>query len=94
MTSASSKANQPGAAEISLGRLNFVALTGLDSPERQERLAGILAKIDEERLEVVRVAFVDTHAAAIPWAAPGTCWRYRTSALFEYYHGRTNVPGF
>ena len=31
------------------------------SPERQERLAGILAKIDEERLEVVRVAFVDTH---------------------------------
>ena len=29
--------------------------------ERQERLACILAKIDEAKLEVVRVAFVDTH---------------------------------
>ena len=49
------------AAESSLGRPNFAALTGQDSPERQERLAQILTKIDEEKLEVVRVAFVDTH---------------------------------
>jgi glutamine synthetase len=49
------------AAENSLGRPNFVALTGQDSPERQEMLARILATIDEEKLEVVRVTFVDTH---------------------------------
>jgi glutamine synthetase len=47
--------------ENSLGRTNFVALTGQDSSERQERLAHILAKIDEEKLEVIRVAIVDTH---------------------------------
>jgi glutamine synthetase len=57
----SSSTNTTGAAENSLGRANFVALTGLDSPERQEMLARILAKIDEEKLEVVRVAIVDTH---------------------------------
>jgi glutamine synthetase len=61
MTSVSSKTNQHGAAENSLGRPNFVALTGQDSSERQEMLASILARIDEEKLEVVRVAFVDTH---------------------------------
>jgi glutamine synthetase len=54
-------ANKTGAAENSLGRPNFVALSGLASPERQEILARILAKIDEEKLEVVRVAIVDTH---------------------------------
>jgi glutamine synthetase len=57
----SSSANITSAAENSLGRPNFVALTGQDSPERQERLARILALIDQERLEVVRVACVDTH---------------------------------
>jgi glutamine synthetase len=61
MTSDSLNANQQGAAGNSLGRPNFVALAGHDSPERQERLASILAKIDQEKLEVVRVAFVDTH---------------------------------
>jgi glutamine synthetase len=61
MMSDSFKANQQVAAKDSLGRHNFVALIGQDSPERQERLASILAKIDEEQLEVVRVAFVDTH---------------------------------
>src|SRR5438067_1207548 len=50
-----------GPAEHSLGRPNFVALTGQDSPERQEMMAHILARIGEEELEVVRVAFVDTH---------------------------------
>ena len=38
--------NTTNAAENSLGRPNFAALTGLDSPERQEMLAGVLAKID------------------------------------------------
>jgi glutamine synthetase len=52
---------QQGAAASSLGRLNFAALTGQDSPEHQEMLTSILAKIDEEKLEVIRVAFVDTH---------------------------------
>ena len=61
MTSPSSKAIQAGAAENSLGRPKFFALTGQDSSERQERLACILARIDEEKLEVIRVAFVDTH---------------------------------
>ncbi|HME25336.1 MAG TPA: glutamine synthetase family protein [Acetobacteraceae bacterium] len=48
-------------AGCSLGRHNFVAQSGLDSPARQEILASILAKIDAEKLEVVRVGFVDTH---------------------------------
>jgi glutamine synthetase len=53
--------NTTSAAENSLGRPNFIGLTGQDSPERRERLARILTKIDEEELEVVRIAFVDTH---------------------------------
>src|SRR5271170_4613482 len=61
MKSDSFNTNTHPAAESSLGRPNFAALTGQDSPERQERLAGILAKIDEDKLEVVRVTFVDTH---------------------------------
>ena len=61
MPSNSFNANQQGAAEYSLGRLNFVALTGVDTTEHRDRLAAILARIDEERLEVIRVAFVDTH---------------------------------
>jgi hypothetical protein len=56
-----SNTNTSGAAENSLGRPNFVALCGQDSAERQEMLARILAKIDEEKLEVIRVAIVDTH---------------------------------
>ena len=53
--------NATTAAENSLGRPNFVALTGQGSPERQEMLARILARIEEENLEVIRVAIVDTH---------------------------------
>ena len=53
--------NTTSAAENSLGRHNFVALTGQDSPARQELLTGILAKIEEDKLEVIRVGFVDTH---------------------------------
>ena len=60
----SSAANITSAAENSLGRHNFVALTGQDSPERQEMLSALLARIDEEKLEVVRVACVDTHGIA------------------------------
>ena len=58
------KTNTLGAADNSIGRSNFVALTGQDSPERQEMLARILAQIDEEKLEVIRIAFVDTHGIA------------------------------
>jgi glutamine synthetase len=52
------------AAENSLGRTDFAALIGRDSPERQEMLARIVAKIEEEKLEVVRIAIVDTHGIA------------------------------
>ena len=61
MTSDNSNPGSQCAAGISLGRFNFVALTGQDVPERRERLAATLARIEEEKLEVVRVAFVDTH---------------------------------
>jgi hypothetical protein len=57
----SSSASARGAAENSLGRPNFAALIGQDSPERQDILARVLATIDEEKLEVIRIAFVDTH---------------------------------
>jgi hypothetical protein len=53
--------SKTSAAENSLGRANLVALAGLDSPEREEMLARILAKIEEEELEVIRIAIVDTH---------------------------------
>jgi len=57
----SSNKNITSAAENSLGRPNFVGFAGLDSPERREIAASILARIDEEQLEVIRVGFVDTH---------------------------------
>jgi glutamine synthetase len=57
----STTTTKPLASESSLGRPNFLALTGQDSPERQEILARVLAKIEEEKLEVVRIAFIDTH---------------------------------
>ena len=56
-----SSASARSAAENSLGRPDFVALIGQDSPERQDILARVIAKIDEEKLEVIRVAFTDTH---------------------------------
>jgi glutamine synthetase len=61
MHSNNSNVNTTSAAENSLGRPNFIALTGRDSPERQEMLTHVLAKIDEDKLEVIRVGFVDTH---------------------------------
>jgi glutamine synthetase len=61
MSSNSLSADRQRAPTYSLGRLNFVAVTGSDTPERRDRLTAILAKIDEEQLEVIRVAFVDTH---------------------------------
>jgi glutamine synthetase len=60
----SNDTNRLGAAENSLGRADFLALTGRDSAERREMLSQILARIDEEKLEVVRVAFVDIHGIA------------------------------
>jgi glutamine synthetase len=56
-----SSTNATGAAENSLGRPNLAALAGLDSPQRQEISARVHAKIEEAKLEVVRVAVVDTH---------------------------------
>jgi glutamine synthetase len=56
--------NTTRAAENSLGRTDFAALVGRASPERQEMLARIVAKIEEEKLEVVRIAIVDTHGIA------------------------------
>jgi glutamine synthetase len=61
MTSDRLNPKQPGAADCSVGRFNFVGRIGQDVPEREDMLASILAKIDEEKLEVVRVAYVDTH---------------------------------
>ena len=61
MSSDASNTNISAAAEHSLGRANFIALTDQDSSDRRERLAQISAQIDEEKLEVVRVGFVDTH---------------------------------
>jgi glutamine synthetase len=61
MPSDSVNAHMPSAAATSLGRSNFVALAGQDSPDRQDLLKQILARIDEAKLEVVRVGFVDTH---------------------------------
>jgi glutamine synthetase len=53
--------NATSAAENSLGRPNFAALIGLDTPEYRANSARVLARIEEEKLEVVRVAVVDTH---------------------------------
>ena len=50
MPSDSSNTNLTSAAENSLGRPDFVALTGQDAPERREKLAQIIARIDEEKL--------------------------------------------
>lgn len=44
-----------------LGRTNFVAVTGRDTAERKEKLAEVLRIIEEKRLKVIRVGFVDAH---------------------------------
>jgi glutamine synthetase len=44
----------------SMGRPNFVARSGLDSPERRELLAQVLEQIEDDQIQVVRIAFVDT----------------------------------
>jgi glutamine synthetase len=45
----------------SLGRAGFVEKTGLATPERKEALEALVARIAELDLEVIRIAFVDTH---------------------------------
>ena len=45
----------------SIGRLNFVAKVGLDTSRRKKDLDRVLALIESEGIEVVRVVFVDTH---------------------------------
>jgi len=50
----------------------FCCFAGQDSPERQEMAATILAKIDEEELEVVRVGFGRCATASSGAAGRGT----------------------
>ncbi len=52
---------EKAAASGTLGRANFAARIGLDTPERREKLDAVLARIEENGIEVVRIAFVDTH---------------------------------
>lgn len=56
-------ANQRSAtsSDYSIGRLRFVERTDRDTPQRKDKLDAILAAISEQNLEVVRIAFVDTH---------------------------------
>lgn len=49
------------AAATAVGRPNFIALTGLDTPERAAAVEQILATIQEQQIDVVRVGFVDSH---------------------------------
>jgi glutamine synthetase len=49
-----------GRADDNLGRPNFVARTGLDTPARAASLQEVLARIKEADLDVVRIVFVDT----------------------------------
>ena len=44
-----------------LGRSNFIARAGVDTPERAEKVEAIVRHIEEERIEVVRIGFADTH---------------------------------
>ena len=52
---------EKAAAAGSLGRRNFIARTGLDTPARQAKLEAVLHQIETHELEVVRIVFVDTH---------------------------------
>jgi glutamine synthetase len=45
----------------SLGRSGFVTKCGLDTDERRAAIQQIVAKIEELGLDVIRIAFVDTH---------------------------------
>lgn len=49
------------ATKSALGRTEFIQCTGLDAEEREADVAEILASIERDRIEVVRVCFVDTH---------------------------------
>jgi len=44
-----------------IGRPNFAAEIGIDSPERRDALARIAGSIEQQSLEVIRVGFVDTN---------------------------------
>jgi glutamine synthetase len=45
----------------SIGRADFAQRFGLDSQEREAKLAEVMARIEEAGVEVVRVSFIDTH---------------------------------
>ncbi|PKA39481.1 glutamine synthetase [Rhizobium sullae] len=44
-----------------IGRPNFAAEVGIDSQERREAIAALVALIEAESLDVIRVGFVDTN---------------------------------
>jgi glutamine synthetase len=45
----------------SIGRPDFTQRFGLDSQDREAQLADIMAKVEAEGIEVIRVSFIDTH---------------------------------
>ena len=49
------------AVDGSIGRAGFIARAGLDDAARAEKLQALVTQIEEDEIEVVRVAFVDTH---------------------------------
>ena len=52
---------EKAASAGSIGRTNFIARTGLDDASRADKLQALVTKIEDNGIEIVRVAFVDTH---------------------------------
>ena len=52
---------EKAAAAGSIGRAGFIARAGLDDAARAEKLQALVTRIEEDGIEVVRIAFVDTH---------------------------------
>lgn len=61
MTSTSIETVEQTRSSASVGRSNFVQLLGLDMKARDEAVSSIIAAIAERSLDVIRLAFVDTH---------------------------------
>lgn len=61
MTTVSASDITRRAATTAVGKPNFIDRTALDTPERQAAIEQILATIQEQQVEVVRVGLVDSH---------------------------------
>ncbi|TAJ21133.1 MAG: hypothetical protein EPO60_04120, partial [Rugosibacter sp.] len=48
------------ATQTAVGRTNFIGRTALDTAERRAAIEAIAARLTEEKIDVVRVCFVDT----------------------------------